>query len=141
MAEGREIQAALERHWAASVAGDIETEHEIYHDDAVVEYPQSGERIRGRGNIKALREHHPSRMEFTIRRISGQGDLWVTEYVSGYDHTPVYTVSVMEFRDGKVIRETQYYGEPFDAPQWRMPWVEGVGRTWQGGTPESTPRE
>ncbi|HEY9390720.1 MAG TPA: nuclear transport factor 2 family protein [Mycobacteriales bacterium] len=124
MAGGNGNRAALERHWAASVAGDVEAEHEIYHDDVVVEYPQSGERIRGRDNIQALRAHHPSRLEFSIRRISGEGDLWVTEYVSGYDHSPVHTVSVMEFRDGKVARETQYFAEPFEAQQWRMPWVE-----------------
>jgi hypothetical protein len=75
----REIRAALERHWAASAAGDQVVEHEIYHDDVIVDYPQSGERIRGRHNIQALRSHHPARPAgFNVRRIAGEGDLWVT---------------------------------------------------------------
>jgi ketosteroid isomerase-like protein len=122
--EDRAIQAALERHWAASAAGDLETEHEIYRDDVVVEYPQSGERICGRHNIQALRGHHPSKLGFTIRRVIGSGDLWVSEYVITYDGRPVYTVSIMEFRDGKVAREAQYFADPFDPPAWRTQWVE-----------------
>ena len=122
--DDRAIQAALERHWAASATGDLETEHEIYRDDVVVEYPQSGERICGRHNIQALRGHHPSKLGFTIRRVIGSGDLWVSEYVITYDGRPVYTVSIMEFRDGKVARETQYFADPFDPPAWRTQWVE-----------------
>jgi hypothetical protein len=97
--EDRAIQAALDGHWAASAAGDLETEHEIYHDDVVVEYPQSGERVCGRYNIQALRGHHPSKLGFTMRRVIGSGDLWVSEYVITYDGCPVDTVSIMEFRD------------------------------------------
>ena len=73
--ENQEIRTALDRHWAASAAGDSEAEHEIYHDDVLVEYPQSGERIRGRHNIEALRGHHPAKLGFTIRRIIGNGNL------------------------------------------------------------------
>ncbi|GAB2859982.1 nuclear transport factor 2 family protein [Actinoallomurus bryophytorum] len=120
----QEIRAALDRHWAASAAGDQDAEHEIYHDDVVVDYPQSGERIRGRRNLQALRSNHPARLEFTIRRILGGGDLWITEYVIDYDGTPAFTVSIMEFRDGKAVYETQYFADPFDAPAWRSQWVE-----------------
>src|ERR1700684_732384 len=112
--EDREIRAALDRHWAASDANDFEAEHQIYREDAVLEYPQSGERIRGRRNIQSSRAAQPNRKRFTIRRIIGSGDLWVTEYVLSYDRQPAYTVSVMEFRDGKVPRETQYFGDPFE---------------------------
>src|SRR5580692_2335825 len=77
-----QIRAALERHWAASASGNQDAEHEIYTDDAVVEYPQSGERVRGRHNVQALRSQHPARPSgFVVRRIVGGGDLWVTEYV------------------------------------------------------------
>jgi ketosteroid isomerase-like protein len=121
------VQAALERHWTASAAGDLDAEHEIYHDDVVVEYPQSGERICGRDNILALRGHHPSKLGFTIRRVIGSGVMWVSEYVISYDGHPVYTVSIMEFRDGKVARETQYFADPFEPPSWRTQWVERMG--------------
>src|SRR3954470_1143712 len=110
----REIRAALDRHWAASDGNDFETEHLIYRDDAVLEYPQSGERIRGQQQIRSSRAAQPNRKRFTVRRIIGTGDLWVTEYVLTYDGTPSYTVSIMEFSNGKVARETQYFGDPFE---------------------------
>ena len=117
--EDQQIQAALDQHWAASAAGDLEREHDIYDDNVVVDYPQSRERIISRRNIQALRGHHPSKPAgFTIRRIIGNGDLWITECVIIYDGRPVPTVSIMEFRDGKVIHETQYFAEPFEPPAW-----------------------
>jgi hypothetical protein len=93
----QEIRAALDRHWAASDANDFEVEHSIYHEDAVLEYPQSGERIRGRRNIQITRAKQPSKKRFAVRRVSGTGDLWVTEYILTYDGKPSYTVSIMEF--------------------------------------------
>ncbi len=119
-----QIRAALDRHWAASDANDFETEHLIYHEDAVLEYPQSGELTRGRRNIQAQRASQPSKKRFSIRRIIGGGDLWVTEFILAYDGKPSYTVSVMEFSGDKVARETQYFADPFVAPAWRAQWVE-----------------
>jgi hypothetical protein len=119
-----EIRAALDRHWAASDANDLDAEHQIYQDDAVLEYPQSGERIRGRRRIQASRAAQPNEKRFTIRRIVGVGELWVTEYILTYDGRPSYTVSIMEFLDGKVARETQYFSEPFEPGPSRAQWVE-----------------
>jgi ketosteroid isomerase-like protein len=124
MNEDPNIRAALYRHWAASDANDFEAEHEIYHDDAVLEYPQSGERIRGRRNIQASRAAQPNKKRFTVRRVLGAADVWVTEFVLTYDGLPSYTVSIMEFRDGKVARETQYFGDPFAPGPSRAQWVE-----------------
>jgi hypothetical protein len=111
--DDRAVRAALERHWAASDASDFEIEHDIYRDDAVLEYPQSGERIRGRRNIQESRTVQPNRKRFTVRRMIGSGDLWVTEFVLSYDGIPSYVVSIMEFRDGLVARETQYFADGF----------------------------
>lgn len=122
----QEIRAALDKHWAASRAGDYETEHEIYQDNVVLDYPQSGERIRGRRNLLASRAEHPAKRKFEIHRVFGSGDTWVTEYVLEYDGRPYYTISVMEFSDGKVIHETQYFADAFAAPAWRSRWVESV---------------
>jgi len=127
--EDNEIRRALAKHWAASESGDFEREHEIYHEDAVLEYPQSGERIPGRAGIQATRALHPSERHFSISRIIGSAGVWVTEYVITYDGTPSFTVSVMEFRDGKVSRETQYFGDPFPAAPWRARWVEQLARS------------
>ena len=80
----QEIRAALDRHWTASDASDFETEHEIYLEDAVLEYPQSGEQIRGRHNIQITRSKQPSEKRFTVRRILGRGELWITEYIFPY---------------------------------------------------------
>jgi ketosteroid isomerase-like protein len=126
MNEDRNIRAALDRHWAASDANDFEAEHEIYRDDAVLEYPQSGERIRGRRNIQAARSAQPSKKRFMVRRVLGAADLWVTELVITYDGLPSYSVSIMEFRDGKVARESQYFGDPFVPGASRAQWVEPI---------------
>ena len=118
------IREALDRHWAAADANDFEGEHEIYREDAVLEYPQSGERIRGRRHIQASRAAQPNKKRFAVRRIVGAGDLWITEFVLTYDGQPSYTVSIMELKDGKVSRETQYFGDPFEPGPSRAQWVE-----------------
>ena len=122
-----QIREALNTHWQASATGDVNTEHDIYHDDAICDYPQSGERIIGRNNLQALRSHHPGKPSgFNVRRIVGKDDLWVTEYTITYHGRPAYTVSIMEFRNGKVAHETQYFADPFEAPAWRDQWVQRI---------------
>ncbi|MGA8490779.1 MAG: nuclear transport factor 2 family protein [Terriglobales bacterium] len=123
-ARDQEIRAALNQHWAASDANDFETEHLIYREDAVLDYPQSGERTRGRRNIQGQRASQPSKKRFAVQRIIGGDDLWVTELILTYDGKPSYTVSIMEFIDDKVARETQYFADPFPAPAFRAQWVE-----------------
>jgi ketosteroid isomerase-like protein len=123
----QQIRAALDQHWAASDANNFETEHRIYHEDAVLEYPRSGERTRGRSNIQNQRASQPSKKRFSIRRIIGTGALWVTEFILTYDGKPSYTVSIMEFKGDKVARETQYFADPFVAPAFRAQWVERMG--------------
>ncbi len=120
----QDIRAALDRHWAASDANDFETEHRIYHQGAVLEYPQSGERTRGRSNIQNQRASQPNKKRFSVRRIIGGGHLWVTEFILTYDGKPSFTVSIIEFREDKVVRETQYFADPFTAPASRAQWVE-----------------
>jgi hypothetical protein len=110
------IRAALDLHWAASDANDFETEHRIYLEDAILEYPQSGEQTRGRGSIQNLCASQPNNKRFSIRRIIGGGDRWITEYILTYDARPSYTVSIMEFRGDKVAGESQYFADPFVAP-------------------------
>jgi ketosteroid isomerase-like protein len=121
-----EARDALRRHWAASDVNDFATEHEIYRTDAVLEYPQSGERIRGRAHIEASRAAQPNAKRFTVRRVLGAGDLWVSELVMTYDGQPNYVVSIMEFEDGEVVRESQYFSEPFTPGRSRAQWVEPI---------------
>jgi hypothetical protein len=124
--EDREIRDALNQHWAASNAGDFAAEHDIYHDDAFLDYPQSRERIRGRNNIQITRTLQPNKKRFAVHRIMGSGELWITELVLTYDAKPFYTVSIMEFRGAKVAHETQYFADPFEAAEWRQKWVESM---------------
>ena len=120
-----EIREALNTHWRASAAGDANVEHDIYDDDAICDYPQSGERILGRANLQALRSHHPGHPSgFKVKRMLGSGDLWVTEYTIAYEERTAYTVSTMEFRNGRVVHETQYFADSFEAPAWRSQWVQ-----------------
>jgi hypothetical protein len=121
-----DVRAALGRHWAASDANDFVKEHQIYRADAILEYPQSGERIRGRANIAASRMAQPNAKRFTVRRLLGGGDIWVSELVLTYDGQPFYVVSIMEFQGGEVVRETQYFGEAFEPGPSRAQWVERI---------------
>jgi ketosteroid isomerase-like protein len=128
--DDQEIRAALERHW--SDINDQDVVHEIYHDDVVLEFPQGGERLVGRVNVRAMRDAYPSRLALRTERIRGSGDLWVAENVINYDGTKsMHTVNIMEFRDGKVVRETIYFGDPWEPPTWRAQWVELVERVAQ----------
>jgi hypothetical protein len=119
-----EVRARIMEHWLASEQGDSATEHAIYATDAILDYPQSGERFRGRANIAAQRGGHPAERHFTVSRITGTGDLWVSECVISYDGAPTHSVSIMEFSGGFVAHETQYFADPFEAPASRAPLAE-----------------
>ena len=121
-----EIRARIRQHWEASERGDIDAEHAIYAADAVLDYPQSGERFSGRSRIEAQRGGHPAERHFRIRRILGVGDLWVSECVITYDGVPTHSVSVMEFADDLVTHETQYFADPFNAPATRAELAEPI---------------
>ena len=119
-------RARIEEHWTASESGDSDTEHAIYAADGILDYPQSGERFRGRSKIEAQRGGHPAERHFTVLRIRGGGDLWISECVITYDGAPTYSVSIMEFTDGLVAHETQYFADPFPAAAWRAPLAEQI---------------
>jgi SnoaL-like domain len=119
-------RARIEQHWQASESGDADTEHAIYAADAILDYPQSGERFVGRSKIQAQRGGHPAERHFTILRVRGGGDLWVSECVITYDGVPTYAVSVMEFTGDLVTHENQYFADPFQAPAWRAALAEPI---------------
>jgi hypothetical protein len=123
--QDEQTRELLYTHWQASATGDLDAEHDIYADNAVCDYPQSGERIHGRANLQALRGHHPARPSgFNVHRILGSGNLWITEYTITYQDRQAFTVSIMEFQESKVVHETQYFADPFEAPSWRTQWVQ-----------------
>jgi hypothetical protein len=122
-------RARLEQHWEASERGDIDAEHAIYATDAILDYPQSGERFRSRSTIQAQRGGHAAGRHFTLLRILGGDDLWVSECLISYDGVPTYSVSIMEFTDGLVTHETQYFADPFQAPPSRATLAEPIPGT------------
>src|ERR1700722_7777931 len=134
----QEIREMLNQHWTASNSGDFATEHDIYQEDAGLDYPQSRERILGRHNIQITRTLQPNTKRFVVHRIIGSGSLWITEFVLTYDVRPYYTVSIMEFRGIKVAHETQYFADSFEASGWRKKWVESMDSPKNQGNPEGT---
>jgi SnoaL-like domain len=121
-----DIRARIQQHWEASERGDLDAEHAIYAADAILDYPQSGERFRGRPKIQAQRGGHPAERHFTIRRILGRGHVWVSECVITYDGVPTWSVSVMEIADGLVTHETQFFADPFPAAPARAALAEPI---------------
>ncbi|HYG88519.1 MAG TPA: nuclear transport factor 2 family protein [Azospirillum sp.] len=120
-------RAMIKEHfdWAGK---DVVRASQIYADDAVLEFPQSQERIRGKAAIIAFRTAYPARVTFEMHRTIGGNDLWVNECTIRYDgEKPHKAVGIMEFRGGKVIRERLYINEPWDPPAWRAQWVEPMG--------------
>lgn len=117
-------ETGVREHWRASESGDLEAEHAMYAIDAVLHYPQSGERFRGRSTISAQRGGHAAVRHFTVSRIVGSGSVWVSECVITYDGVPTRTVSIMEFEGVQVVRETQYFADPFPAPDSRAALAE-----------------
>lgn len=117
------LDRLYERVWVGETH-DFDVMNEVFADDAVLEYPQPGERIRGRANIRAVEENYPALPMVTIRRKLVVGDLAVVESDLDYQGKPYQEVSTFEFRDGKVVRLTQYFPEPFEAPESRTRWVE-----------------
>jgi len=117
------VRAIIDGHFAT--AGKDETRASaIYAEDAVLEFPQGRERIRGRAKIQASRSAYPASLEFEGLRTIGCGDLWVNQYIIRYDGTPSYVVGVMQFAGGKVVHETIYVADPWQPPGWRAQWVE-----------------
>jgi len=122
MLDEPKLHEALRRHWEFS-GRDEDISHEIYHDDAVLEFPQSGERFEGVANFREWRRQYPATLNFHIRRINHREDLVVVEYLISYDSQPwKYVVNVMEFRDDRVAHERIYIMDSWDAPEWRKPW-------------------
>jgi SnoaL-like domain len=116
------LTAALKRHWDYG-GTDQDIAHEIYHDDAVLEFPQSGERFEGVKNFREWRRQYPAALKFHTRRITHRDDLVVVENLISYDGQPwTFTVNVMEFRDDRVAHERIYIMDGWEAAVWREPW-------------------
>jgi SnoaL-like domain len=114
------VRRMLEQHFASA---DPKLSHAMYHDDAVLEFPQSGERFVGVENLREWRSSYPAETSVEFREIRGRGDLWVAEISISYDRGPEsFGVSILEVRDGKIARESIYVTEAWEPPEWRARW-------------------
>lgn len=102
----------------------VEVMDELFHEDAVMDWPQSGERIVGGDNRRGVYGSFPRLPSVTPRRLLAAGDLVVAEATLDYGGPRYNSVFIFEFRDGRIARETAYWAEPFEAPGWRADWVE-----------------
>jgi len=122
-----DIADLLRRHLEA-VGDDLDAEHEMYTEDAVLEFPQSGERFEGLASFRAWRDQYPDAVALQVLRIRGGGDVWVVECTISYEGGPWKpAVSIHELRDGLIVHETIYTTEPWPAPEWRAQWRSATG--------------
>jgi limonene-1,2-epoxide hydrolase len=126
---------AMFKQFYDTTVDDVTEASEIYADDAMLEFPQGRERIRGKANIIAFRSAYPANVTIEVHRITGRQELWVNELTLSYDGTPMNVVSIMEIRDGKIVHERNYYGETWEPPAWRAQWVEPMA----GASPLAVP--
>jgi hypothetical protein len=123
-----QVRDQLLHQWKHTGGPNEAKASELYHDDAVLEFPQSGERFSGKANIEGWRQHYPARLDFEPQEIRGSGDLWVAEAGLRYDGgEPLRIVKILQYRGDKVARETLYFADPFPAPDWRRPWADDGG--------------
>lgn len=133
--------ATLRRTLLARLADlDPEAGYALHHPTAyVAEFPQSGERFRDRETMRAMRRAYPDPPAVCLRRLLGGGDLWVAETTADYGGRVYHGVTILELRDGAVVRETAYFAEPFPAPAWRTPWAEPMATPAPAPDPDVAP--
>jgi len=118
----------IESFWSTMGTNDFYTVAQLLHDDYVLEWPQSGERIRGRDNFAAINTYYPAdgKWTFKINHIVAEGDTVVTDVSisDGTKHDRAVTFSTV--LDGKIWKQVEFWPEPFESPDWRTQWVEKI---------------
>jgi ketosteroid isomerase-like protein len=122
----QESKQVVEHFWMTMQTNDFRRVGELLHDDYILEWPQSGERIRGRANFIAVNENYPAhgRWEFTVHQIVAEGDRVVSDVdvTDGVVRGRVITFSTV--REGRILHQTEFWPDPYEAPEWRAQWVE-----------------
>ena len=120
-------ESVIREHFEAVQRGDAQKLGALLAEDFVQDWPQSGERVRGREACMRIYTNYPGGgPKVAVKRIVGAADLWVVEADADYGGTPVQMVSILEFRNDVLVHETDYFADPFPAPEWRMHWVERI---------------
>ncbi len=118
----------VENFWQVMATNDFYAAAEFLHDDYILEWPQSGERIRGRENFAALNTNYPAhgKWEFTINTLVAEGDMVVSDVTISDGKRQDRAITFSTIKDGKILRQAEFWHEPFDAPEWRAQWVERI---------------
>ena len=118
----------VEGFWAAMQTNDFHAAGELLHDDYVLEWPQSGERIRGRANFVAINQQYPAqgRWEFRVYRIIAEGEQVVSDVEVTDGAVTGRAITFSRVRDGKIVHQTEFWPDPFEPPAWRAGWVEAI---------------
>lgn len=116
----------VEQFWAAMQSNDFRIAGGFLHVNCVIEWPQSGERIRGRANFVMINENYPTagRWEFSLQRLIAEGDEVVTVVSVRDEKTSGTAITFSTVENGLIVRQTEYWPDPFPAADWRAPWVE-----------------
>ncbi|HLG63782.1 MAG TPA: nuclear transport factor 2 family protein [Ktedonosporobacter sp.] len=123
MSEQENLQI-IRNLWKAFDDQNFDAAGELLHRNYVGYWPQTGERIRGRENFVIINKHYPEQWQVTILRLIAAGDQVISEVKLTYQDEIVYAISFFELQDGKILKETDYWPEPYEPPTWRSQWTE-----------------
>lgn len=124
----RTNRALVERFWAAMAANDFCAAGRALHDDFSLDWPQSGERIRGRDHFVAINEAYPAAgpWRIVLQRLIADGDTVATEVTVTDGVRSDRAITFSEIRDGRIVRQVEYWPETMEAAPWRAAWVEQI---------------
>lgn len=123
---GEDARDVVERFWATMGTNDFRAVGDLLDDDYVLEWPQTGERIRGREAFAGMNEAFPAagRWGFTVHRVVADGSVAVSDVSVTDGRRTDRAVTFSEVRDGKILRQTEFWPDPYEPPAWRARWAE-----------------
>lgn len=126
MADTETTRQLVDQFWAAMQANDWDAAAALFADDYMLQWPQSGERIRGAANFVAINRAYPAagRWRFTVERLVVEGEQAVTDVVVSDGAVNARAITFTMVRNGRIAGQVEYWPDPFDAPAWRAAWVE-----------------
>ena len=124
----QESKQVVESFWAAMQTNDFKRAGELLHEEYSLEWPQSGERIRGRANFVAVNENYPAhgRWEFTVHRLFAEGNEVVSDVGVSDGVITGRVITFSTIRDGRILRQTEFWPDPFEPAAWRAQWVDKI---------------
>jgi limonene-1,2-epoxide hydrolase len=119
----------VEHFWKTMGTNDFHAAAALLHENYRLEWPQSGEVIVGRDNFAAINTAYPAKgkWRFTINALLADGDEVVTDVTVTDGARTDRAITFSLVRDGKIVRQIEFWPEHFEAPAWRAKWVANKG--------------